>query len=99
MNPLFGKILKVLKNKYILATFVFVVIICFIDENNLMVTFKLRNEVNGLKREEALLHEGIVNDSIEAYALKYDQEAIERYGRERYFMKCKDEDIYIIKRK
>jgi hypothetical protein len=60
------KLLKIKGLKYWVATAVFVVVILFVDQNNLLVTMKLGRQVADLKDEEATLREAIVQDSINA---------------------------------
>jgi len=91
------KLLKIKGLKYWVATAVFVVVILFVDQNNLLVTMKLGRQVAELKDEEASLSEAIVQDSINAATLKGNLDAIEHYGRENYYMKRSDEDIFVIK--
>ena len=91
------KLLKIKGLKYWVATAVFVVVILFVDQNNLLVTMKLGRQVADLKDEEATLREAIVQDSINAATLKGNLDAIEHYGRENYYMKRSDEDIFVIK--
>ncbi|MBR1549987.1 MAG: septum formation initiator family protein [Bacteroidales bacterium] len=91
------KLLKIKGLKYWVATAVFVVVILFIDQNNLLVTMKLSHQVAELKEEEENLREAIVQDSINATTLKGNLDAIEHYGRENYYMKRANEDIYVIK--
>lgn len=91
------KLLKIKGLKYWVATAVFVVVIVFIDQNNLLVTMKLGRQVADLKDEEANLREAIVQDSINAATLKGNLDAIEHYGRENYYMKRANEDIFVIK--
>jgi cell division protein FtsB len=91
------KLLKIKGLKYWVATAVFVVVILFVDQNNLLVTMKLGRQVADLKDEEANLSEAIVQDSINAATLKGNLDAIEHYGRENYYMKRSDEDIFVIK--
>lgn len=91
------KLLKIKGLKYWVATAVFVVVILFVDQNNLLVTMKLGRQVAELKDEEANLSEAIVQDSINAATLKGNLDAIEHYGRENYYMKRSDEDIFVIK--
>jgi cell division protein FtsB len=91
------KLLKIKGLKYWVATAVFVVVILFVDQNNLLVTMKLGRQVAELKDEEATLREAIVQDSINAATLKGNLDAIEHYGRENYYMKRSDEDIFVIK--
>lgn len=90
------KVWKIVKNKYFIATAIFVVVIAFIDENNLMVSYRLRHQVSTLEKERAELMEGMEKDSINAQRLKDDKDAIERFGREHYYMKRDNEDVYII---
>lgn len=91
------KALKILSNKYVIATLVFLVVIVFLDENNLFVTGKLKRQVNELHAEEKALSDAIVADSINAVSLQGDLNAIEHYGREQYYMKRPNEDIFVIK--
>ncbi len=93
------KIWRVLKNPYIAATIVFLLFYFFLGENNFMVRRNLSNEVSSLQKEAGLLEEGIRQDSIEAASLYNNPEALEAYGREHYYMKRQDEDIFIIKKK
>lgn len=92
------KKLKEIKGlKYWVATAVFVLVILFIDPNNLLVTMKLGRQVSQLHDEERELAEAIVEDSINNAALKNNRDALEHYGRENYYMKRADEDIFVIK--
>lgn len=91
------KLLKIKGLKYWVATAVFVVVILFVDQNNLLVTMKLGRQVAELKDEESNLRQAIVQDSINAATLKGNMDAIEHYGRENYYMKRSDEDIFVIK--
>ncbi len=96
MNNKLLRIWNVLKNKYVVATILFLLIFFFFDENNYMITHRLSKDVAKLKQRQTELQEGIVADSAQSMALKSDLGAIERYGRETYYMKRDDEDIYII---
>jgi cell division protein FtsB len=91
------KFLKIIGNKYIIATLVFVVIIVFLDDYGLMTTSKLSRQVKKLHAEEEQMKKDIVQDSINAASLKGNLDAIEHYGRENYYMKRADEDIFVIK--
>lgn len=91
------KISKIKGLKYWIATAVFAVVILFIDPNSLPVTLKLGRQVAQLHDEERELQEAIVQDSINNATLKGNIDAIEHYGRENYYMKRADEDIFVIK--
>ena len=91
------QIYKVKEFKYLVATVIFAVVILFIDPNNLLVTLKLHRQVRQLHGEEQELREAIVTDSLNAATLRDNPDAIEHYGRENYYMKRTNEDIYVIK--
>jgi len=64
------------------------------------VTLKQEKEVKELHAVEASYREAIKNDSIQALSLKNKKEnlpAIEKYGRETYYLKTKDEDVFVCK--
>ncbi|MBR1850975.1 MAG: septum formation initiator family protein [Bacteroidales bacterium] len=91
------KSLKFLGNKYVIATIIFLLLILFLDDYNLMDTRRLRRQVKELRAEERELRNDMVEDSVRAASLRGNLDAIERYGRENYYMKRSDEDIYVIK--
>jgi len=91
------KLLKIKGLKYWVATAVFAAVILFLDQYNLLVTMKLSRQVSALHEEEEHLREAIVQDSINSSTLKGNLDAIEHYGRENYYMKRPNEDIFVIK--
>lgn len=91
------KFLKIIGNKYVIATLVFAVLILFLDEYNLMVTRRVNRQVKELHAEETALCEAIATDSLNAATLRNSLDAKEHYGRENYYMKRPDEDIFVIK--
>lgn len=93
----FKNILKIKGLKYIVATVVFVVIIVFFDEYSLRVSARLHRQVNELHAEEQALKDAIVADSAANAELKSSLDVKEHYGRENYYMKRPNEDIYVIK--
>ena len=80
-----------------MATAVFAALILFLDQYNLLVTMKLSHQVSALHEEEEHLSEAIVQDSINNATLKGNLDAIEHYGRENYYMKRPNEDVFVIK--
>ena len=90
-------IYKIKGVKYWVATAVFVVVILFIDPNNLLVTHRLHRQVSELHDEERQLRVDIHQDSINAAAIEQNLDAIEHYGRENYYMKRTNEDIFVVR--
>lgn len=93
---LFLRIKNIKGLKYWVATAVFVLVVLFVDENNLLVTLRLKGQVRQLHDEERALRDAIVQDSVNDASLRDNLDAIEHYGRENYYMKRKDEDIFVI---
>lgn len=91
------KIKKVLLNKYVIATLVFLAVIVVIDDYSLRVSSRLSRQVGERHAEEQQLKEAIVQDSINAATLRNSLDAKEHYGRENYYMKRNNEDIFVIK--
>ena len=88
---------RIIRNKYVAATLIFLLFYIFLGENNVLVTHRLQREVSELKKEAKLIEKGIEQDSIAAVSLIDNPEAIETYGREHYYMKRQNEDIFIVK--
>ena len=97
MKPLLSKkLFKTIANKYLIAYMVFSVWMLFIDDNNI---FFLRKNVNKLKEyrvERAYFIEKIRKDSIHLQEMKDNAKNLEKFAREEFLMKKKDEDIFLI---
>lgn len=87
---------KIIKNKYFIVVFVFFLIILVLDENNLLVIRSLHKDVAELEYTIDTMKQGIHQDSLQAVRLMYNLDTIERYGRENYYMKRKNEDVFIV---
>jgi hypothetical protein len=97
MKPLISKkFFKTVANKYLIAFVVFCVWMIFIDDNNI---FFLRKNVNKLKEyrvEKAYFLEKIRKDSIHLQEMKANAKNLEKFAREEFLMKKKNEDIFLI---
>ena len=99
IKKLLDRIPAFLKNKYFITTVVFLVLMIFLDRNNLISQYKLRKELHGLREELRFYREQAAKDSIELNRLRSDSLGLEKLGREKYMMKRDSEDIYIIVRR
>jgi cell division protein DivIC len=93
------KIPPILKNKYLITGVAFLLLMLFLDRNNLVSQYKMRKELNGLRKELQFYRDQAQKDSIELSRLIGDSLELEKLGREKYMMKRDSEDIYIIVRK
>ena len=89
------KDIKGLKYRIVLA--IFAVYIVFLDDYSIVATSRLKRQVRQLHEEEQALKDAIVADSVSAAELRDNLDAKEHYGRENYYMKRPDEDIFVIK--
>ena len=90
-----SKFFKFFSNIYILITTIFLIWIIFIDSNSLVVNMKLKSQINELENKIKHLQDEINQDQKLISNLK-NLDSLEKYGREKHFMKKKNEEIYII---
>ena len=90
------KVKPVVKNKFFITSFLFMLWILAFDQNNLIERRKLIRELNQLKREKQFYIERIDNDSRRLNELRTDNENLEKFAREEYLMKKENEDIFLI---
>lgn len=79
-----------------LATIIFLAIIFFIDDNNIIYKRALTNILKDRIRERDSLVQEIEKDSIIINRLKNDNRYLERYAREHFYYRNIDEDVYLI---
>lgn len=90
-----SKFFKLLANLYVITSLVFFFWIFFIDSNSIMVNLKLKKEINNLNERKDILEEQIKNDKRIISNLK-NPDSLEKYAREKLYMKKENEEIYII---
>ena len=84
-------------NKYTITLLIFAIIIIFVDDNSLIDRYKAYREKLALQKEKEKYEENIKKDQEFLDAIQSDPEELEKFAREEYKMKGKDEDVYIIK--
>jgi len=88
-----------LKNKYFIALSVFAAVLLFFDKNDLFTQRERVRELRELEQSKQYYTREIASERKELEALKNDPAALERYAREKYYMKRDQEDLYIIPEK
>lgn len=89
---------KILSNKYLLITIAFTIWMLFFDSNSWLVHRELNQEIDKLKNNETFYRQEIEHDKDILEQLD-NEEGLEKYAREKYFMKRENEDIFIIETK
>tara|TARA_R110002073_G_scaffold40547_1_gene114887 strand:- start:92181 stop:92498 length:318 start_codon:yes stop_codon:yes gene_type:complete len=88
-------IVKFLSNRYVLIAIIFLVWMTFFDENSFINHNELNNEINKLNKSNDYFNKEIDHDRKIIKNLE-NPDSLERFAREEYRMKKKNEDIYII---
>jgi cell division protein DivIC len=83
------------RHKYLITISAFLIIIVFLDENNLIRRFEHKREIHSLNEEIAKYRKMYEEDTERLNELSTNPEAIEKIAREKYLMKNPNEDIYI----
>ena len=69
--------------------------ILFLDSNSVVVNIKLKSQINDLENKINQLQKEIEIDKKLISTLK-NLDSLEKYGREKHFMKKQNEEIFII---
>ena len=87
--------LKIVSNKYLLISLLFAVWMLFLDNYSYMDQRQLNKQIDELQDNKKYYQEEIKKDNHSIKLLK-NQDQVEKYAREKYYMKRENEDIYIV---
>ena len=90
------KVVTFFKNKYIIATLLFVVWMIFFDPKDWSLIANRIDKLSDLEKSEKHLQKKIQNTRQELSLLKTSAQTIEKYAREKYLMKKDNEDVFIV---
>ncbi|MDX9909929.1 MAG: septum formation initiator family protein [Mariniphaga sp.] len=98
INPVQNKIkwYKVLKNKYFIASLLFLIWIVFFDENSFVSHAENIRRLDELNRQKDYYLEQIEADKQKLEDLNSGYIQLEKFAREQYYMTKPDEDLFII---
>lgn len=85
-----------LKNRYVITVILFFIWMLFFDSNDIISQIKLRMELGRLKAQQTFYQTKIKEIKASKEELLNDKAALERFARERYWMKKDDEDLFIV---
>ncbi len=87
--------IRFVRNKYVWVLLFFFIWMIFLDNYSWLDHRTLDNEIEELEDNKSYYKNEIRNDSINIRQLK-NPDQVEKYAREKYYMKKDSEDIYII---
>jgi cell division protein FtsB len=88
---------KLLLNKYLIVLSAFIVFVTFFDEHSLLHRWESHQRILRMEKELKFYQEEIKVTKQRKVELQSSDENLEKFAREHYFMKRKNEDIFIIK--
>jgi cell division protein FtsB len=83
-------------NRYILIALIFIVWICLFDSKSFLNLYKIKAETSKLEEIKRHYTKTIKEDKQKIKELKTNKKNLEKFAREQYLMKKKNEDIFII---
>ena len=90
-----SKILNFLKKTYVIIILFFVVWMIFFDTNSALMHFELNQKIKKLESQKNYYKEEIKKDKASINEIESDS-GIEKYAREKLFMKKENEEIFLI---
>lgn len=88
-------LLKPFKNIFVLILFVFFIWMLFFDANSWLIHRELNHEIDDLEAQKEYYKKEIEKDKKALKKLNND-EGLEKFAREEYYMKRDNEEIFII---
>lgn len=82
-------------NLYVVVLTAFVIWMVFFDTNSLLIHRELQQQINDLEKQKEFLKSEIEKDRKTLEKLSDPQE-LEKFAREKYYLKKKGEEIYLI---
>ena len=92
---LLNNTLKPFRNIFLVVTVIFIVWMLFFDANSWLIHRELNKEIEALNTKKEFYEREIKSDTKEIKKLQTPQ-GIEKYARENYGHKRKDETIFIV---
>lgn len=88
-----------LKNKYLIALLIFLVWMLFFDKNDMISQYAYSTKVKKLKEERDFYLKQTAEVKKDLNELDSNLNSIEKFAREKYFMKKDNEDVFVIVKK
>jgi len=85
-----------IRTKYGIALSIFLLWILFFDENSIVQHFQNKHKLVQLIEQEHHLRYKITSDKRKIKELQTNQKNLEKFAREEFLMKKKNEDVYLI---
>ncbi len=91
-----SKIFNLLKNKYFIASVLFLTWIVFFDENSFVSHAENKRRLYELNKQKEYYQERIAEDKQKIEDLNSGKNELEKFAREQFLMSKPDEDVFIV---
>lgn len=88
-----------LRNRYAISILAFVFWLAFFDQHNLINQIELRSELYQLETDKQYYFNEIIEIREDLDELLSDNAKLEKFAREKYFMKKSNEEIFVFTEK
>ncbi len=89
-------LLNLLKNKYFLSVIIFATWMLFFDKNDMISQYGYRTQVNKKQQEKDFYLKQTASVKKDLIELDSNLNSVEKFAREKYFMKKDNEDVFVI---
>ncbi|MFT4669400.1 MAG: cell division protein DivIC [Ulvibacter sp.] len=89
------KWIRFISNKYLLILILFLIWMFFFDTNSFFIHNELNHDINALEENKEFYKEEIKKDKVFIEKMK-DSNEVEKFAREKYYLKKENEEIFII---
>ncbi len=89
-------IVKYMKNKYVLSTAVFALLLLFFDRNDIFTQIQRKKELNKMLASQEFYRKEIDSTKRQLSELSTNPSALEHYAREELYMRKDSEDIFVL---
>ncbi|HDO26607.1 MAG TPA: septum formation initiator family protein [Bacteroidetes bacterium] len=87
---------KIIFNKYFYTGTAFLIWILFFDQDNFGEQYRLSQTLNDLRNKEEYYQAEIVKNKQKIKLLETDSAYLEKFAREKYYMKKDNEEVFVI---
>ena len=89
-------IFKIVGNKFVIASVMFLTWIIFFDENSIIAHTESKQHLQDLIQQKKYFNERITSDKQKLEDLSKGKAELEKFAREQYYMSKPDEDVFIV---
>lgn len=91
-----NRLLKIIRSFYFIATVVFLVWMFFFDANDFVTQYQMSKKLSDLEEDKEYYLQKIEEVQKDRTELMSNPELLEKYAREKYYMKRPGEEVFIL---